>query len=554
MLRRVVILFVMALLSVSVAGVSAQGSSCPAIVEDALASVDVSCTTIGRNQACYGNILIDAELNQAVTFNERGDIVPLSAVDSLSLSPMIEAESAWGVALLQTQANLPDTLPGQNVTMLLFGDTYIEAFYKAGDAVEVAEVEVERVIIEVSPSGSGNINVRGGPGTGFAVVGVLPGNSTVSADGRNSAGDWLRVTLEDGRIGWVFADLLDGDAFDTLEVLEDAALSADAGTRAIAPGDEVRGTLTRAALEQTYTFQAFIGEAFDITLQAESAGLDTYLEILNAAGDLVAFNDDAPDLARSTDSALRPFIATETGEFTINVTSFRRNDVGDYVLTLDYAEEGGLRAPMQAFYFTSGIGATGCVEMPRDGVLIQTPEGAGEVLLLANEVLVELGSTIYMQADPDDSMYIYVLEGRARVQAFGGAQFVPEGTVTRIPIDGRPAASGPPEPPVPYDLDVFTGLPLGVMGREIVIADPADDLLTGDVVITLDWDSEADMDVWLIERTATVLWQPDFAFRCAPGYRHERGLLQQLRQAGEYHLADGATAPGPAHDSRRSMG
>ena len=39
---------------------------------------------------------------------------------------MNASTGAWGVALMRIQANLPDTLPGQNVTMLIFGDVQIQ--------------------------------------------------------------------------------------------------------------------------------------------------------------------------------------------------------------------------------------------------------------------------------------------------------------------------------------------------------------------------------------------------------------------------------------------
>jgi len=36
-----------------------------------------------------------------------------------------ETTGEWGIALLRVQANLPDTAPGQNVTVLMFGDAEI---------------------------------------------------------------------------------------------------------------------------------------------------------------------------------------------------------------------------------------------------------------------------------------------------------------------------------------------------------------------------------------------------------------------------------------------
>ncbi|MBZ0288483.1 MAG: SH3 domain-containing protein, partial [Anaerolineae bacterium] len=60
----------------------------------------------------------------------------------------------------------------------------------------------------------GTINVRGGPGAQYEIVGQLNADEQVIVDGRDSEkGSWLRVTLEGGIIGWVasFAVLLDGE-------------------------------------------------------------------------------------------------------------------------------------------------------------------------------------------------------------------------------------------------------------------------------------------------------------------------------------------------------
>ena len=57
--------------------------------------------------------------------------------------------------------------------------------------------------------------------------------------------------------------------------------------------------------------------------------------------------------------------------------------------------------PMQAFYFKTGITQTSCAEAPQDGILIQTPEGAGQINIRANDVDIQLGSTAYLQAQPE---------------------------------------------------------------------------------------------------------------------------------------------------------
>jgi len=108
--------------------VVAQIDDCPAIVDSALSALDTVCTETGRNQACYGNVSIETQFQSDVTniqFADVGDIIDVSSIQSIQLSPMDESEDKWGVVLLQLQANIPDTLPGQNVTFLLFGDVEI---------------------------------------------------------------------------------------------------------------------------------------------------------------------------------------------------------------------------------------------------------------------------------------------------------------------------------------------------------------------------------------------------------------------------------------------
>lgn len=47
------------------------------------------------------------------------------------------------------------------------------------------------------------VNLRSGPGPGFAVVGVLANGEVVQLLGRNMRVTWLVVRLADGRVGWV---------------------------------------------------------------------------------------------------------------------------------------------------------------------------------------------------------------------------------------------------------------------------------------------------------------------------------------------------------------
>ncbi|MBI1281164.1 MAG: hypothetical protein GC179_23765 [Anaerolineaceae bacterium] len=160
----------------------AQASSCPEIVSKALSAADTACKKTGRNQACYGNFNLQATGQPGAenfSFDKVGDIVNIADVQSLKLSPMNVGKDQWGVALLKLQANIPDTLPGQNVTFLLFGDVEItnavntnisndmkpmQAFYlKTGAGDAQCDEAPESGLLVQTPKGVGEVafNVNG---------------------------------------------------------------------------------------------------------------------------------------------------------------------------------------------------------------------------------------------------------------------------------------------------------------------------------------------------------------------------------------------------------
>ena len=103
-----VFLFWSLLLCLAPALVLAQ-TDCPDVVKTALQAADVMCGQTGRNQACYGNIHIDATAQpgaQDFRFKTVGDLVNISDIQSLNLSPMVQESGDWGVAILKLQANL----------------------------------------------------------------------------------------------------------------------------------------------------------------------------------------------------------------------------------------------------------------------------------------------------------------------------------------------------------------------------------------------------------------------------------------------------------------
>lgn len=246
---------------------SIAAQTCPAIVETALDTVDAVCSLTGRNQTCYGHVELSAEAQPGVEqliFHRAGDIANVSDVRSLRLAPLDEDSGEWGLALMRLQANLPDTLPGQNVTFILFGDVEIV------NAVDRADVE--------------------------------------------------------------------------------------------------RGSAT----------------------------------------------------------------------------------------------------PMQAFYLTTGIGDSRCEEAPESGMLVQTPEGVGEVSFTVNNVSVQMGSTVLFQAQPAGEMIVSTVEGAAALTIGGEIFSVVAGTRLRVPVDLNLLPIALPGLPEAYPANLPDALPLRILERVIV--------------------------------------------------------------------------------------
>lgn len=125
MIRCTVVALVTVLCIAAVA--SAQEDTCPEDVEMILDAVQDECAALNRNQVCYGNHRIDAEtLQTSLSFSDIGDIIPVDQLATLRTYPLSLDDEEWGVAVLSVQANLPESLPGQNVTVIVFGDAEVQ--------------------------------------------------------------------------------------------------------------------------------------------------------------------------------------------------------------------------------------------------------------------------------------------------------------------------------------------------------------------------------------------------------------------------------------------
>jgi hypothetical protein len=110
-------------------GVSGNAENrCQVILTKAMETLQSTCQKVGRNKACYGNSLVQAEPvpSASLKFSTVGDVANISDIRSITTAPLDAEKGVWGLSLLKLQANLPDSLPGQNVTFLVFGNTLID--------------------------------------------------------------------------------------------------------------------------------------------------------------------------------------------------------------------------------------------------------------------------------------------------------------------------------------------------------------------------------------------------------------------------------------------
>jgi len=179
--------------------------SCEELIANAMQVSDRGCTGISTNQVCYGNNqLISEHSGEVGEFDLVGDILGIEALQKLKASPLDLVQQLWGVAVFKLQANIPGTVPGQNVTFLAFGNTEIDndsgdmtAFYFStgfggitcngvdfdGLKIEMADgAGIEFMANDVEISLKGDAIMVAQPG-GEMDVTVVDGGATVTANG-----------------------------------------------------------------------------------------------------------------------------------------------------------------------------------------------------------------------------------------------------------------------------------------------------------------------------------------------------------------------------------
>lgn len=190
-----------------------EDSKCPVLVRQALGSVGDSCANLDRNNACYGFNRVNALFTEAQPedfFSTPSDRTNLTTLQNIQTAPLDAPENIWGIAVMNVQANVPGSLPGQAVVFMLLGDVQVENAVDPAQAFTPAEpVNVKTLV---------TANARSGPSTNNNVVASVPQGTQLQADALNGDKTWARVLLN-GAPAWISRDLLQPEVPGTLGAL-----------------------------------------------------------------------------------------------------------------------------------------------------------------------------------------------------------------------------------------------------------------------------------------------------------------------------------------------
>lgn len=271
------------ILIVTIAQAQPSGN-CPELVEEALSSVNELCTTLDRNSACYGASEVDSDTiidprpdDFFVGPGDRANLLDLTLIRPRGLNT---ETGEFGVGVLNLQANLPNTLPGQGVIFMLIGqaeltnepvinaedDAPFRSFYFLPGIGQADCYESEPTLTIQTP---GNISVRlmlNGVEREFAPGTLLTITDTVCTIHRGAL-----ITDPDG----ARAVLLANETVD-IEIGEEGAISV-LNARGISEREFERGQLIQTYLNELSVAndwpEQFIVEP--TTFAEEPATLDT---------------------------------------------------------------------------------------------------------------------------------------------------------------------------------------------------------------------------------------------------------------------------------------
>ncbi|MBC7812383.1 MAG: hypothetical protein H7175_14600, partial [Burkholderiales bacterium] len=189
--------------------------TCPELLDVAFTALEQNCNGLGRHSACYGYNVVFATFSQPMPDDhfsvpsDRTELLNLYTLHTTAFAPEIDQ---WGIAMMNVQANLPNTLPGQSVVLLMVGDAEVENGVQSDRAVVPAD--------PVSVRTNYDTGARSAPSVNANIVATLADNTQVGADGIDASGEWLRVWHQNVPVWLRRTAVTDSASLDDLPVLD----------------------------------------------------------------------------------------------------------------------------------------------------------------------------------------------------------------------------------------------------------------------------------------------------------------------------------------------
>jgi hypothetical protein len=165
-----------------------RNAACQVLIDRTIQASESFCDNTTTNTACYGNNTLRAELapNANQRFSERGDRIAVDDLRRLSASPLNLDNNEWGIAVFNVIANLPRSLPGETVTMVVFGNATLDNQSGDGQGLEsfYFSSELGQIVCEKIPFDGLMVTSPDGSGVRFAINGselTLMGNANIKA-------------------------------------------------------------------------------------------------------------------------------------------------------------------------------------------------------------------------------------------------------------------------------------------------------------------------------------------------------------------------------------
>jgi len=343
---------------------------------------------------------------------------------------------------------------GETVSNTLDAETYRRLYRFAGRRDEIISLRLQAITGDLDPFLA--LLDAGGAGLAF---------SDDEGSGQNALLDSVRLPADGDYFILVtrFGHGL-GSTSGTYELtLQRLGATTTAGAT-IRYGDSIIGEIREAAPQVVYVFSGQRGEVVNLRMQRTSGNLDPFLDLANAAGQILRSGDDDPTAAGTLNAGILNFTLPESGFYIVVATRYGRESgttTGSYLLNLAAIprEELGL-APSNALLLDYGETATGRLdaEAPQrfyffegkrgDVVNLDLQRTAGNLntaLLLLDSNLRELATItpdpptnralISAFTLPQDGVY-YILAGRA---GFSGGDTAGEFALTFV---GRAGIAG----------------------------------------------------------------------------------------------------------------